>query len=164
MTAEEFARLLDGREYGDEMSKEENELAAENRLFVFFGQGDDELKCSGIISFCMNAVGGSELEIVTYLSDLEWWRPFTQDMKETLKEIKEYEESIGFKSRHPENDYDNFLKIAKRFTVKAELFPEDPDATWLITTDVPHATFDIMEDGDLFCRGIVVAEPMFWSF
>jgi len=26
---------------------------------------------------------------------------------------------------------------------------------WRFETDIPHATFDIMEDGSLFCRGIV---------
>lgn len=26
---------------------------------------------------------------------------------------------------------------------------------WTFTTEIPHETFDIMEDGELFCRGIV---------
>jgi hypothetical protein len=26
---------------------------------------------------------------------------------------------------------------------------------WEFKTDIPHATFDVMEDGELYCRGIV---------
>ncbi|WP_238474259.1 hypothetical protein [Pseudomonas cavernicola] len=28
---------------------------------------------------------------------------------------------------------------------------------WSYMTDIPHATFDVMEDGELYCRGIVFA-------
>ena len=142
MTAEEFARLLDGREYGSEMSKEENELAAVNRLFVFLGESDDEFKSRGILNYFFNAVNGIEVTIAKTLNT-PYWGVIHEEMKVQASA---------------------FVKNLKNFTVKAILFPEDPDTTWLITTDVPHATFDIMEDGDLFCRGIVVAEPMFWSF
>ena len=27
--------------------------------------------------------------------------------------------------------------------------------SWTYKTDIPHATFDVMEDGEKFCRGIV---------
>jgi hypothetical protein len=27
--------------------------------------------------------------------------------------------------------------------------------SWTYKTDIPHATFDIFEDGEKFCRGIV---------
>ena len=32
-----------------------------------------------------------------------------------------------------------------------------PGASWLIKTEVPHVTFDIMEDGEVFCRGVVLS-------
>lgn len=32
---------------------------------------------------------------------------------------------------------------------------ENP-ALWKLSTDIPHATFDVMEDGELFCRGLVI--------
>lgn len=28
--------------------------------------------------------------------------------------------------------------------------------TWVISTNVPHVTFDIMEEGEVFCKGIIV--------
>lgn len=41
--------------------------------------------------------------------------------------------------------------------IEAIWSPDEIDASWLIKTDIPHATFDILEDGDLFCRGVVFA-------
>jgi hypothetical protein len=136
MTAEEFARLLDGREYGDEMSKEENELAAENRLFVFFGYSDNNLEIKGIIDDEIGAYEGIEVCIAKTVNT-----PYWSIVNEEMKAIA-----------------GNFVKNLKNFIVKIDWCPDDLDTSWLITTDVPHATFDIMEDDDLFCRGIVVSE------
>ena len=29
------------------------------------------------------------------------------------------------------------------------------NVSWSYLTDIPHKTFDIMEDGEIYCRGIV---------
>lgn len=29
------------------------------------------------------------------------------------------------------------------------------DVSWTYETDIPHATFDVLEDGEVYCRGIV---------
>jgi hypothetical protein len=31
------------------------------------------------------------------------------------------------------------------------------DATWTYKTDVPHATFEVMDDGIVYCRGLVIS-------
>jgi hypothetical protein len=31
------------------------------------------------------------------------------------------------------------------------------DTSWSYETDIPHATFDVLEDGEVYCRGIVFA-------
>lgn len=36
------------------------------------------------------------------------------------------------------------------------IWSDQDDASWTYRTDVPHATFDIMEDGEVYCRGIVI--------
>lgn len=42
--------------------------------------------------------------------------------------------------------------------IEAIWCPKDmPDTSWRYETDIPHATFDIMEDGGIYCRGIVFA-------
>ena len=33
----------------------------------------------------------------------------------------------------------------------------DPLISWTYKTEIPHSTFDIMEDGEVYCRGIVFA-------
>ncbi|WP_312435472.1 KTSC domain-containing protein [Janthinobacterium sp.] len=36
------------------------------------------------------------------------------------------------------------------------LFGAEPDYSWTFRTDVPHATFEIVEGGEPYCRGIVI--------
>lgn len=33
---------------------------------------------------------------------------------------------------------------------------DDDNRTWLIKADCPHETFSIMEDGQIFCTGVVI--------
>ena len=35
------------------------------------------------------------------------------------------------------------------------LWCEDPDYSWTYKTSIPHVTFDVMEDDEKYCRGIV---------
>ena len=35
------------------------------------------------------------------------------------------------------------------------LWCAEPNISWTFQTDIPHETFNIMEDGEVFCRGIV---------
>jgi hypothetical protein len=51
------------------------------------------------------------------------------------------------------------MNSAKRTATKVEAVwcPKSPDASWLIKTNIAHESFDIIEDGELYCRGIVFA-------
>ena len=43
-----------------------------------------------------------------------------------------------------------------KFFIKAEWDPEESDVTWLITSNIPHETFNIInDDNELWCKGIV---------
>lgn len=47
--------------------------------------------------------------------------------------------------------------IRKRKARKVEaLWAKEGDYSWTYATDIPHATFEIVEDGDPYCRGIVI--------
>lgn len=37
------------------------------------------------------------------------------------------------------------------------LWCKEPGYSWTYSTNIPHAVFDIMEDGEKYCRGIVFA-------
>ena len=49
-----------------------------------------------------------------------------------------------------------FEKIMKEvlYYVKA-VWCETPEYAWTYDTNIPHATFDVMEDDEKYCRGIV---------
>jgi hypothetical protein len=46
MNAKELAKLLNGREYRKEITKEEIQKAKENNLVIIFGYSDDNLEFS----------------------------------------------------------------------------------------------------------------------
>jgi len=51
-----------------------------------------------------------------------------------------------------------FLKEERdaKFYIKAEFDPKESDAIWLITTNIPHETFNIINDeNELWCKGII---------
>lgn len=50
------------------------------------------------------------------------------------------------------------IRAAGAAKVTVEFSPEDrPGLTWRVTTGLPHARFTIVEDGEPFCEGIVIA-------
>lgn len=49
MTLKEFAKMLDNREYGNEITKEEEQLAKELGFVVVFGYSDDNIEFYGAV-------------------------------------------------------------------------------------------------------------------
>ena len=45
---------------------------------------------------------------------------------------------------------------AKYIRIDAYWCPKELDCSWAYKSSVPASTFDIMEDGELYCRGIVI--------
>lgn len=108
MTLKEFAKMLDGREYGGEITKEEEALAKELGFVAVFGYSDDNAELRGAIDDEIGCFGGGVLEH----NDL------------------------------PDGIYANWC-------------PEDLNCSWEYVTSIPHETFTIYEDGELYCIGIV---------
>lgn len=55
--------------------------------------------------------------------------------------------------------FDGDPEEAKGVLIGALWCPDDlRETSWLIKPSVPHATFDILEDGELYCRGAVIDE------
>lgn len=138
MTKEQFAQLLNGRTYGNEITSEEDDLAKENGLLICFGASDDLLEMRGIIYEEYGTYEGGTTLLVrkkTGLSAIDLHK--YNELMEILKD----------------NDFE--LDI-KRIPIKSEWCPSDLKCSWRISTTIPHATFDIMEDDGLYCRGIVI--------
>lgn len=130
VTKEQFAKILNGRQYAEEITEQEHEIAKENGLLVAFGYSDDNLELRGILYDEYGAYEGT-------------CRYFKLDSNGKL-EVIEHDHA------EPEPSTIPYLKI------EAQWIPPDLDSSWLITANVPHATFDIFEDDNLFCRGIVI--------
>ncbi len=137
MTKEEFALRLNGREIGNELSAAEELEAKEHGLVVCFGASDDLLEFEGAIT---EETGTEAHFIRNKYGDID-----VMD-ESKIAEIKELIEEANIKLDIPS------AKITAQWDAR------EIDASWLITPHkLPHATFDIMEDGALFCRGAVIA-------
>ena len=130
MDAKELAAKLNGREYWREITDEEVRQAKEAGLVVVFGASDDLIEFRGAI--CDE--GGAPGDV---LIDTKGVLPSWDSASESEESAQEY-----------------FEREAKSRTVEAR-FAEESNYTWIYKTDIPHETFEIVEDGEPYCRGIV---------
>lgn len=130
MTKETLAQQLDGREYPFDLTKEETRLCELSRLVVVAGASDDLMEFYGFIRDERGAPGGAYIAAATGL---------LEDHNADDCEC----EFCGYKAL-----------ISRARTVTATWCPT-PDISWVIDSDIPHAKFTIMEDGERFCEGIV---------
>jgi hypothetical protein len=139
MTKEELARILNGSEYGNETTSVDRKRAKDNNLVIVYGCSDDLVEIEGAIQDELDACDDTEFIIA---------KPGTMipsdESEQYFYKAKEYE----VVPIEPE------CKLIDN-RIKALWTPDEFNCSWLIKTDIPHATFDIMEDGELFCRGIV---------
>ena len=143
MKKEELAQLLNGRQYGEVMTYEEHLQAKEDGLLVCFGDSDDFLELRGIIY-----IGGGVYEggsIFLYKNKDQKFSFLGESNYDEIKEILE--------------DYNlDFIlpKIPIKIQWRPNWRPNELDCSWLIKTNIPHATFDLMKNEELYCRGIVL--------
>ena len=129
MTSKELAALLDGNQYDNEITKEQEAIAADNGLVVAFGYSDDNVVLCGAIDDEVGAFDGTTFHVTR---DGVLWAPDCN-----CDECK-------------------YFEVAKRAAseIKA-IWHNSGEATWTFETTIPHETFRIYEDGELFCIGIV---------
>ena len=139
MKKEELAQLLNGRQYGEEMIYEEHLQVKEDGLLVCFGYSDDLLELRGIVFNGVGIYGGGSIFLYK-----------DKDHKIAILEESNYDEIKEILEGY------NIDFILPKIPIKIQWCPEELDCSWLITTDIPHATFDIYNDGELYCRGIVL--------
>jgi hypothetical protein len=143
MTVEEWAKKLDGREYGEETTKAENKQMADEGIIAVFGASDDLLEFRGAFYEEAGAGEGAEVRLGKTGEG-----KITMFSKGQLNELDEMEGMETFKEA--------FNSIIERMSIiSAKWCPDNLETSWLIETEIPHKTFDVMEDGELYCRGIV---------
>lgn len=138
-TIEDFAMLLDGREYTKEITKEEETIAKNNNFVVCFGASDDLLEFRGAI---YDECGAYNSVLVYVINDkVITESDFEEKYLETFKEL---------------NIPAPLSTIVKAIWCESDEFPKDLDASWLIKVEgVKSVPFDVMGDGGLYCRGAV---------
>lgn len=136
--AARFAEMIDRREYPFRLTKTEVELARAAGLVVMYGQSDDLVEMEGVINDEFGAYDSTTLRM-TQAGPLPDWESFDNS---DIDECRKY----FVRDALPKRD------------IFAEWAPKDePALSWRFRTDIPHATFNVMEDGEVFCRGIVFA-------
>jgi len=130
MNMHEAAAELHGNEYGREGSRDLWASMKASGLVAIFGASDDLTEFRGAI---YDEAGAGEVT----------------EHRLTQKGL-------------PENDCDDsdcpyFRKLLKNIPVAVTARWDHEGYSWFIETDLPHAPFDIVEDDEKYCRGVVIA-------
>ena len=133
MTKEELAAKLNGNEYLDEISAELEAEAKASGLLVIFGASDDLMEFRGVVHDECGAY-----ESTTALIDANGLLPTREDIDD-------------------DDVLENFFVRRKTAKQIKAIWHDSGEYAWTFETDIPHTTFEIVEDGDKFCRGIVLA-------
>ncbi len=143
MTKEQLAELLNGNEYRDEMTKEQEQAAEENNLLVLFGASDDLLEMRGAIYDEAGAYDGGEYALA-----------LDGELYADGEEENTYHKAIGNEILPLSDEYDNDDNPR---LIRAEWCPDDQlELSWRISSNMPYAPFTIKRDGEPYCEGIVI--------
>jgi len=129
MDAKELAAKINGREYRNETTAAEKQEAKANGLVIVFGASDDLMEFRGAVN---DEYGAYEGETVYFTNGGLLVNDCDNEDCPHFARLKEAAEPIEAKW-----DSDGYA--------------------WVYETAIPHATFEILEDGDKYCRGIVFA-------
>lgn len=143
ITKEQFAALITGNEYLEEMTREQETVAKDNNLLVLFGQSDDLLEMRGVIHDEVGAFEGGDYALVL---DGEL---YADDEEENA-----YHKAKGNIVMPLSDDYNNDDNPR---LISVDWCPENnPALSWCIFSNMPYASFTINRDGESFCEGIVI--------
>jgi len=132
MNAKQLAEKLHGTEYPIRMSKtliEEIRLAG---LLVVFGASDDLMEFRGSINDEVGVYNGGTALL---------YKDGVLGSRDDIDEDEELE--LWFKNK----------AIAKPI----EAIFDQGEYSWQYKTDIPHETFDVVEDEEKYCKGLVIS-------
>lgn len=139
MTKEQLAQALNGCEYRNEVSDELAQVAKESGLIIIYGASDDLCEITGL----------NDTELSSYRGgDFVLFNDGRAFMVEHSSDIIE---------EHDEETYDLYRQAFKAGQIVTAQWCEVEDYGWTYKTDIPHASFEILDDGDKMGRGIVIS-------
>ena len=133
MTVSQIASTLDGCEIMREVSGALSNYAEASGIVIVFGASDDLMEFRGAIYDEAGCCGGGSV-----LIDQSGIIPSWDDVCEDEAEAEKY-----------------FTR--KKAVAEIEAVWAEGDVSWQYKTDIPHETFKVMEDGEVYCIGIVFA-------
>lgn len=131
---QQLQKMLDGREYLSETTKEIEKFAKDNNLVIVFGCSDDLVEFRGAI---YDESGASDGRVIYF------------DKKELFynacdENCPYFEQLVDLRL--------NKIKDLYQLTVHQ---PKD-ERFWSYSTDLAHLEFSIMEDDEPYCTGIII--------
>lgn len=134
MNAKELAAQLNGLQYPVRIPKTLTDAAKAAGLVIVYGASDDLMEFEGAIYDEIGCYDGG-----TAYVDAKGLLP-DRDSIEDDDELKDY-----------------FARQPNAQPIEA-LWCQEGEYSWTYKTDIPHETFEVMEDGEPpYCRGIVFA-------
>ena len=125
---EQLAEQLNGIEYPTRFSPDVLEMAKGNRLVIVSGDSDDLMSFNGAINDEVSAYEGGTVHLT----------------------------NTGLLKSECEDWYCPHENRRRAAAAKIEaLCYAEAGYTWTFKTDIPHATFEVVEDGGPFCRALV---------
>lgn len=132
-----IAQKLHGLTYPLRIPKDVLKEAKAAGMVIVYGASDDLMEFDGAISDEIGACDGT-----TALVDAKGLLPDWDSVKDESEEVV-----ADYMARKPHVRMINAIWCPK----------DMPETSWAYETTIPHAVFDIMEDGEIYCRGIVFA-------
>lgn len=131
MTKESLAEMLSGRDYRHEISQVEQQQAKADGLVVIFGASDDLMELRGAI-----------------YGEVDCWGGFIVHVHQGGV--------LPFHSDRCDCPFCGYQAAVERCASVWALWGAEKDYSWTYQTNVPHVSFVIYEDGEPYCRGIVI--------
>jgi hypothetical protein len=136
MTKETLAAAIHGCEYRQELSRFDGREAKAAGLVVVYGASDDLMELEGAISDEADVCNGGIVHL---------------DAKGIIDR-----ERLGIDDGASDRAIEEYSRRKVRARTIRAVWGKD-GISWSYETDISHATFDVLEDGEVYCRGIVFA-------
>jgi hypothetical protein len=134
MTVQELAMKLDGSEYPFRVTPAVRGIAVAEGLLIVYGASDDLIEFEGAWSDEAGVNDGGTVTI---------------DRIGIIPDFGEVE--------HEVSECEKWIARGKSAAKIEALWCAEEGYTWTYKTDIPHADFLIMEEGESYCRGMVIA-------
>lgn len=133
---QQLQKMLDGRKYRDETTKEIEQFAKDNNLVIVFGCSDDLVEFRGAIN---DEMGASDERVIYFDKN-----GLLDNECDEGDDCPYFKQLLDFRL--------NNLHDLYQLTVHQ---PKD-ERFWSYTTDLAHLEFSIMEDNEPYCTGIII--------